>query len=129
MAENYLFQLSDFLRISISFSNKKTASLGLEIEFMETYLKMQTIRFGDALQWNIQVKRNQCNRYLLPVFSLQPLAENAIKHNRFSTNNPLVINVIQENDDLLVSNEISSKKRWKTQLGVVYLIHHSGIQC
>jgi LytS/YehU family sensor histidine kinase len=42
--------------------------------------------------------------YKIPVFSLQFLIENALKHNTFTVTNPIKINIESENNILIVSN-------------------------
>ena len=43
---------------------------------------------------------------MLPPFSLQPLAENAIKHNRFTKERPLRLHIYQQEDYICVSNNM-----------------------
>ena len=42
--------------------------------------------------------------YKIPPASLQLLVENAIKHNAFSPKQPLIIEILAENDNLVVRN-------------------------
>ena len=44
-----------------------------------TYLKIEEIRFGDQLSFQIEVAENTENQ-MIPRFLLQPLVENALKH-------------------------------------------------
>ena len=50
-----------------------------ELELTQAYLDIQQLRFSDRLQYRIHMD-NALARALVPVFILQPLAENAIKH-------------------------------------------------
>lgn len=110
LGENYLVYLADFLRTTISESHSVSATVEEEIKLLENYLKMQQMRFENALQWEIKTEKTNLSHYLIPAFSLQPLAENAIKHNHFSEKNPLLIFIEIKNGYLKISNNISKKK-------------------
>lgn len=108
VAETYLLRLSDFLRISFSQKKKDIASIKDEIKLCLDYLEMQKIRFGEALEFTIKIPDSYADHYL-PFFSLQILAENAIKHNILTEESPLHINIYIENSVLIVENNLQKK--------------------
>jgi two-component system LytT family sensor kinase len=109
-AEQYLLQLASFLRSTIDF-NYKFATLSDEINLCNNYIDLQMVRFGDALQYAItNLERN--NSKQLPFFALITLLENAIKHNSFTIENPLKIDIYVEEDYVLVQNN----KQYKIEL-------------
>jgi LytS/YehU family sensor histidine kinase len=78
-ADRMLIRLSHFLRISLEKTREESTTLGQEISVLEDYLDIERVRFGDQLQFSIEVP--ECLREaLIPAFILQPLLENAIKH-------------------------------------------------
>ncbi len=117
VAENYLIQLSDFLRASISGHRTDVVSIEEELKLCKNYMDMQKIRFGEALQYHVEVPESYCERYSVPFFSLQPLLENAIKHNELTKQNPLLITILVENDRILVKNQLRLKKNVETSTG------------
>jgi len=90
-AEDYLVRLSEFLRSSLSSHTLNTTSLADELHLVVNYLEMQKIRFGEALRFIIDVPEGVRETWNLPAFSLQMLAENAIKHNILTVDRPLTI--------------------------------------
>lgn len=92
-AESYLVRLSEFLRSSLSSHALNTIQLGDELHLCVNYLEMQNIRFGEALQFDIHIPTEMWTTRYLPVFSLQLLAENAIKHNVLTLERPLTITI------------------------------------
>ncbi|RAJ31630.1 sensor histidine kinase [Pedobacter cryoconitis] len=102
-AEDYLLRLSDFLRVSMSGNKRGLATLNEEIKLGIDYLEMQKVRFGEALQFSFEITKSE---QLLPVFSLQPLLENAIKHNELTDEEPLIIKIRQEGDSIIVINNV-----------------------
>jgi LytS/YehU family sensor histidine kinase len=107
--EEYLIRLSDFLRASISTNNIKVIPVKDEIKLCIDYLEMQKIRFDTALQYSFSISEDVLNTGFLPSFSLQPLLENAIKHNELTDESPLYIRIIQEGERIKVSNNLKIK--------------------
>ncbi|WP_292009148.1 histidine kinase [Chryseobacterium sp.] len=109
IGEQYLIRLSDFLRFTISQNNTAMATLEDELLVCRNYMEMQQIRFGTSLHWEIIVDHEDALQKLIPSFSLQPLLENAIKHNALTPLIPLDIKIIQYQDVIKVSNNINEK--------------------
>jgi two-component system, LytTR family, sensor kinase len=71
--------LSDFLRRATQDSDRSQVSLAEEVEYLQRYLGIQKVRFGERLQVSIDVPTELlCAQ--VPALLLQPLVENAIKH-------------------------------------------------
>jgi two-component system LytT family sensor kinase len=117
LGEEYLVQLADFLRTAISNTKAISASFEEELALFENYLNLQKMRFGDALSWQINIADEESLSIQIPAFFLQPLAENAIKHNYFSKKQPLIISVEQIGNIVIVSNGINKKKYVDTSIG------------
>jgi two-component system LytT family sensor kinase len=71
--------LSDFLRRILEDSNRQETSLGEEMEFLQKYLDIQKVRFGDRLQLTLDVPIELFSAQV-PSLILQPMVENAVKH-------------------------------------------------
>ncbi len=118
VAEEYLLKLSDFLRSSISFGNYNVIKIEEELKFCHDYLGMQKIRFNDALTYTINIPENIISNHYLPSFSLQLLAENAIKHNALTDETPLHINFQYAAGRIIVSNNIQKKRSAEPSTGI-----------
>lgn len=116
-AEEYLIHLSDFLRASISTGHRNVISLKDEIKLSVDYLEMQKMRAGEALKFSINIDQQALSNRWLPAFSLQPLLENAIKHNVLTSEDPLYLDVIQEGDYLKVVNNLQVKHQTEASTG------------
>jgi two-component system LytT family sensor kinase len=83
---------------------------------------MQKIRFGDAIHFEVNIP-DKVKVGFLPVFSIQMLLENAIKHNAFTIEAPLYIKLFHENGWITVSNTIQHKaaNESSTGLGLINL--------
>lgn len=117
-AEDYLIKLSDFLRASISSDTPNLVKLFDEIKLCYDYLEMQKMRFGEALQYTVNIPDEIQNSGFVPVFSLLPLLENAIKHNILTTEFPLHIKVAYENGRIKTTNNLQPKLTSETSTGL-----------
>jgi len=70
--------LATFFRINLS-RGKELISLRDEIAHVESYLRIQQIRYGNQLEYEIQVQEEILDS-VLPKLILQPLVENSIYH-------------------------------------------------
>lgn len=102
-AEDYTVRLSDFLRYSVQAKNNEVVSLADELAFTQNYIELQKVRFGDSFQCPIDIPEKYLSKKI-PVYALQTLVENAIKHNAFTDKKPLLIEVSAEGNRIKVSN-------------------------
>ena len=71
--------LSEFLRRATADSHRAQVTLAEEVEYLQRYLDIQKMRFGDQLQVSVDVPVDLMDAQV-PNLLLQPLVENAIKH-------------------------------------------------
>jgi two-component system, LytTR family, sensor kinase len=101
-AERYIVQLSDFLRAS--FNNEQNVNtLEKELIMCNSYIELQKVRFGELIQIHINCSPKKYN-FNLPFFTIITLLENAIKHNGFSEDEPLIIQITTLDNYLEVKN-------------------------
>lgn len=77
-AKNAISDFSDYLHINLSVSEfQGPVPFETELQHTEKYLSLEKLRFEERLQivWDIQTKD-----FCLPVLTVQPLVENAVKH-------------------------------------------------
>jgi len=79
-AEEMTMLLSKLFRYSTGREGALFASLGDELEMVQTYLQVEQVRFGDRLVFSVDVADSALTALQLPQFLLQPIVENAIKH-------------------------------------------------
>lgn len=114
LGETYLIQLADFLRAAVSHNRSYSTTLEEELDICKNYMEMQKIRFGEALEWNIEIEEAKMLKGFVPSFSLQPLLENAIKHNIFTKQLPLKLIIKQEGENITICNAINLKDTGET---------------
>jgi signal transduction histidine kinase len=78
-AVSMIVGLSEFLRRSSEDSHRSQVALQEEVEYLQRYLDIQKVRFGERLQVSVDIPAGLL-RAQVPNLLLQPLVENAIKH-------------------------------------------------
>src|SRR5215472_1705402 len=93
--------LGDLLRMSLESKDRQEVPLVEELAFLEHYLEIQKIRFGDQLQIHIQIAP-EVRFALVPSLLLQPLVENAIRHgiSRRASGGNVTVTAAKENERL-----------------------------
>jgi hypothetical protein len=94
-AEEMIGQLADFLRASLTADPMADVPLGDEIGTVESYLAIESARFGKRMNVQIEVP-DALLGHPVPNFILQPLAENAVKHGAAVTRAATMICVTAE---------------------------------
>lgn len=78
-AEDMLADLSYMLRTLLKSGEQQEIPLELEMQLVRSYLRIQKVRFGDALSVEIDTAQDTLQA-LVPSLVLQTLVENAIRH-------------------------------------------------
>ncbi len=102
--EKMALSLSDLFRHSINRKGKKVNTLGDELSLVRNYLEIEQIRFGDRLDFSIDVEPDLL-AVEIPMFMLQPLVENAIKHgiSKIEGQGEIVLKVNKKDKGILIS--------------------------
>lgn len=108
-ATEFVHKLSDVYRYVLEQHENELVPLKDDLKFLEDYIFLQKIRFGDNLQVQNNLELDQ-NRLVIPL-SLQMLVENAIKHNEISAEHPLVIGITSMGKGhVIVKNNLQRKE-------------------
>jgi two-component system, LytTR family, sensor kinase len=117
-ARKMVQQLSDFLRGTIKKEETQWVNLQEEIQYLQLYLDIEKVRFGNRLATIIETDETT-QQMKLPALILQPIVENAIKFGLYDTTGETIIRLETRREDseliITVSNpfdpETSSPKQ------------------
>jgi len=77
-ARELLTEFAEFTRYAFR-GNRSYVTLADELHYVEKYLRLEQARFGDRLQVRVSVAPEVLTA-VVPVLSMQPLVENAVRH-------------------------------------------------
>ncbi|MEO7967127.1 MAG: histidine kinase, partial [Gemmatimonadaceae bacterium] len=78
-AARMIARLSDFLRLTLSGASSDEVTLADELDFVQRYLEIERVRFGDRLNTTFDID-DGARRVRVPFLILQPLVENAVRY-------------------------------------------------
>ncbi len=78
-ARNMIEHLGNLLRLTLETNDRQLVPLFEELSFLDHYLAIQRIRFGDRLRFE-EVIEEDVRHVLVPSMTIQPLVENSIRH-------------------------------------------------
>ena len=103
LAGKFLSHLSKVYRYIITNLDRNLIPVEDEIKFLDSYLYLMKVRHDEGVIAKVSPDVRQCKGFLPPAV-LQLLVENAIKHNSFSSEHPLVIDIKLSDDYITVCN-------------------------
>lgn len=89
-------KLSDFLRSSVKRESEDLIPISEELIYIQSYLAIESIRFGDRLQ--VHIENESKDDGAIPPFLLQPILENAIKFGLYGKTGAVDIMIRIESD-------------------------------
>jgi len=108
-AENYVQDLSEYLRYVLLSNSKEEVTLEEELENLEKFFHLQKLRFDANLTVEINIQPTSLSLHIPPL-ALQMLVDNCIKHNVISTKNPLFIKIFDDGKCITVVNNLQLKQ-------------------
>jgi two-component system, LytTR family, sensor kinase len=116
-ARTYLSALSNTCRYLIQSANRELVLWSEEWTFVQDYLHLLEVRFGDVYQFDVAGDPRSVTDSMIPPTSLQQLVENAVKHNQGLPGQPLRVTIRIEPHQVAVSNQLRPRVSVRTSLG------------
>ncbi|WP_420570687.1 sensor histidine kinase [Kordia sp.] len=102
--EDFIDDFSDVYRYYLKHGKKQLAELKDELSFLKNYMNLMGKRFGNTYQIENSIENTA--GFIIPC-SLQLCVENAIKHNKGSEGNPLLISLSRKEDTIVIQNKLN----------------------
>jgi two-component system LytT family sensor kinase len=104
----FIQKLSNVYRHVLNYNGRDLISLQTEKNFLDDYIFLHQMRFGDNLVINYHLPEKMEHLQVIP-FTLQMLVENAIKHNIISKRKPLTIDISVTKNFIVINNNLQIK--------------------
>lgn len=118
LAADYITQLGKTYRYILDKKFENLVPIQTELDFLDSYLFLIRIRHQNSIQFIAEIDEKVKHKGMIPPATLQLLVENAIKHNRFSANDPLLITIKSEDNYLTISNRVKLKSNPGVSYGI-----------
>lgn len=118
-AGKFLSRLSKMYRHILDNREESMSSVKKELEVLDLYIYLLKIRHENSFDVTVDIAETYHQAYI-PTLSLQMLIENAVKHNQFSSQEPLHVTLAVEEGYLVVKNKVKKKGAFEssTKLGL-----------
>ncbi|WP_373520620.1 sensor histidine kinase [Aquiflexum sp.] len=116
-ADEYLQKLSNIYRYILNNKDQELVMLSEEMNFLENYIDLLSIRFQSSLTFNLEVDK-QCTQFLIPPAVLQLLVENVVKHNYFTKSEPLEVVIKSDCETISIFNKKQLKEALELSTGI-----------
>lgn len=107
-AELFIDEFSSVYRYLLEIHNKESVSLQEELEVVDSYIYLQSIRFGKGVFVAINIA-DELKEKQIPPLAIQLCVENAIKHNAISEDSPLSVEVRADVKEVVVENNLQPR--------------------
>ena len=108
-AKHFTESLAEVYRYILSNKDRELVMLEDELDFLNKYIDLLKLRFGEALQVSFDLNTAEERQFLIPPISVFIALENVVKHNELSQSAPLGVDIVQDKDTLMVTNPIVKK--------------------
>ena len=117
LSEQFIDRLSRAYRYILEQKDNDRITLKTELEFIQAYVFLLKIRFDEKFSVHIDVPDAIAEQYAIAPLTLQLLIENAVKHNRMTSKEPLDVFIQVEETDLIVRNRIQPREELENSTG------------
>lgn len=114
----YISHLSKHYRYILETNTGSLVSVEKELEILDSYFFMIRIRYQDYIRLSVNLANETRSKCKILPLSLLMLSENAVKHNVFAKDNPLIVEVIEDELYIIVRNNINKRKLLEGSTGI-----------
>jgi sensor histidine kinase YesM len=109
LASDFVSRLASCYRYILDHREQDLIDLKKELQFLDSFVFMMRVRHSSAISILTDISENYLN-YKIPTLSIQMLVENALKHNYYSKEQPIEIEITTSEDYLIITNNVRRRQ-------------------
>lgn len=118
LSADYISHLSKHYRYILEIDTDSVVTVDKELEILDSWFFLIMIRHQDYICLSVNLAEETRSKCKILPHSLLMLAENAVKHNVFTKNNQLFIEIIEDDEYIIVRNNINKRKLLQESTGI-----------
>lgn len=118
LSADYISHLSKHYRYILETNTDSVVTVDKELEILDSWFFLIMIRHQDYICLSVNLAEGTRSKCKILPHSLLMLAENAVKHNVFTKDNQLVIEIIEDDEYIIVRNNINKRKLLQESTGI-----------
>jgi sensor histidine kinase YesM len=119
LASDFVSGLASCYRYILDNKEEDLVTLDKEMQFLDSFIFMMKVRHNEAIIIHTDIDKIHLSK-LIPTLSIQMLVENALKHNYYSKEKPIKIEIYIDHNRILITNNLKKRldSQESTQLGL-----------
>jgi len=118
LSADYISHLAKHYRYILETDTDRLVTVDKELEILDSWFFLIRIRHQDSVCLSVNLEEGTRSKCKILPHSLLMLAENAVKHNVFTNENKLVVEIIEDNNYIIVCNSINKRKLLQESTGI-----------
>lgn len=116
-ANVFLQKLSGIYRYLLKTNSEELVPLSEEVKFLMDYIELLHLRFENSLFVKVNLNTEKTEK-MVPPTVLQLLLENVVKHNYFTKEEPIYVNIVEVGDEIQIQNNLQKKPNEASSFGL-----------
>lgn len=118
LSSEYISHLSKHYRYILETNTDNLVSVDKELDILDSYYFLIKIRYPEYIRLLVNLTKKTRSKCKILPHSLLMLAENAVKHNVFTKDNQLIVEIMENEGYIIVRNNINKRKLLQESTGI-----------
>lgn len=118
LSSEYISHLSKHYRYILETNTDNLIAVDKELDILDSYYFLIKIRYPEYIYVSVNMKEKTRSKCKILPHSILMLVENAMKHNVFTKDNHLIVEIIENDRYIIVRNNINKRKLLQESTGI-----------
>jgi len=118
LSAEYISNLSKHYRYILETNTENLVTVDKELEILDSWFFMIRIRYQNYIRFSVNLSKEARSRCKILPLALLMLSENAVKHNVFTKDNPLIVEITEDEGYIIERNNLNKRKLLEKSTGI-----------